>query len=93
MKRIILLVALIPVFIIGFFLFSIKYILSIVFMPKEAWRLAIAFDSLCNAVFGGNHTQTISERAGKAKEESLTACVLCKFLDLFDKDHCEKMKK
>ncbi|UTS51987.1 hypothetical protein [Synechococcus phage BUCT-ZZ01] len=64
--------------------------ISIIAMPSEAWRLAVSFDKLANTVFGGSINETISKRAGRVKEQNLTACVLCKFLDVFDKDHCAK---
>lgn len=85
-----LLLLFVPLYLVAIALFFIKYVIAILFMPKEAWRLAVSFDRLANAVFGGSMNETISARAGKSKEESLCACVLCKFLDLFDKDHCAK---
>ncbi|MEK1941813.1 MAG: hypothetical protein AAAB16_15700 [Pseudomonas sp.] len=58
---------------------------------KRAWTLGVAHDQLANAAFGGSVDETISSRAGKAAREGKRwACVLCKFLDRFDKEHCEK---
>ena len=34
---------------------------------KRAWTLAIAYDQLANAAFGGNEDETISSRAGRAR--------------------------
>lgn len=62
-------------------------------MRDEAWRLAVAFDRLANAGLGGDENETISSRANRSKDKFLSACVLCRFLDLFDKDHCEKHGK
>lgn len=52
-------------------------------------NVLLALDQLLNAVLGGYPDETISSRAGKARlEQKRWACVLCKFLDIFDKDHC-----
>lgn len=36
---------------------------------RRAWCLAIAYDQLANAVFGGNEDETISSRAGRARRK------------------------
>lgn len=49
-----------------------------------------ALDRLANAVTGGAGDETISSRAGKAQEKGKRwACVLCRMLDLFQRDHCK----
>lgn len=54
-------------------------------------RLFVAVDQLVNVVFGGDPDETVSSRIGKdARRGRKFACVLCKILDLFEKDHCEK---
>ena len=46
-------------------------------------------DEGLNVLTGGDATETMSSRAGKGvKEGKRWACVLCRFLDLFQKDHC-----
>jgi hypothetical protein len=56
----------------------------------RAQRLAVSFDQLANAAFGGNEDETISSRAGKAARDGRRwACVLCKLLDWFQPNHCE----
>lgn len=58
---------------------------------SRAWTLAISFDQQVNVVFGGHEDETISSRAGKAARRGRRwACVLCRLLHYFDKDHCEK---
>jgi len=61
-------------------------------------------DLLMNALLGGDPDESISSRAGKIVDEldeinctlcstmigSAVALLLCKLLNLFDKDHCEK---
>ena len=57
----------------------------------RAWSLAVSHDQLANTAFGGSEDETISSRAGKASRDGKRwACVLCKLLDRFDPDHCEK---
>ena len=50
----------------------------------------IALDQVANAILGGYPDETISLRA--ARERDLNgkkwACVLCRVLDWFEKDHC-----
>lgn len=52
-------------------------------------RLAVSFDQLANTAFGGHEDETISSRAAKASRKGKRwGCVLCKWLDWFDPDHC-----
>lgn len=52
-------------------------------------RNFVALDQLGNALAGGQPDETISFRAAKARAAgSRPACVLCRLLDLFQKDHC-----
>ena len=58
---------------------------------NRAWRLAVAHDQLVNVVFGGHEDETISSRAGKAARRGRKwGCLLCRFLDRLDPNHCEK---
>lgn len=60
-------------------------------MSQKVIRILVAFDQLVNAVLNGYPDETISSRAAKAaRRGSKWGCILCKFLDWFDKDHCEK---
>lgn len=53
-------------------------------------KVALMFDEFINSIFDGKRNETISSRAGHAKKEGkLWGCVLCGFLDLFQKGHCE----
>ena len=54
-------------------------------------RVFVAFDQLLNALLGGDEDETLSSRLGKdARRGRYVGCVLCKLLDLIDKNHCEK---
>jgi len=54
-------------------------------------NLLILIDEAANTLTGGDPGETISSRAGKAMTKGKAwGCILCKFLDLFQKDHCLK---
>lgn len=56
----------------------------------RAWTLAVGYDQLANAAFGGSEDETISSRAYKASLKGQRwGCVLCRFLDWLTKDHCK----
>ena len=60
-------------------------------MKNYLFNLLISADQFFNTVLGGNPDETISSRAAKAKPSGKKwGCVLCKLLDKFDKNHCEK---
>lgn len=53
-------------------------------------NILIALDQLANSILFGDPRETISSRSDKAmKEGKKWGCVLCKFLALFQKDHCQ----
>lgn len=57
----------------------------------RAWRIIISFDQLMNVATGGSEDETISSRAYRGmREGSRGWCLLCRFLDLIEKDHCQK---
>jgi len=46
-------------------------------------------DEGLNVATGGDANETLSSRAGKGMREGKRwACLLCRFLDLFQRDHC-----
>lgn len=70
---------------------SLWMLAAIVTNSPRAWRLAVAYDQLANAAFGGDPDETISSRAGKAaRRRRRWGCVLCRVLDVFERGHCEK---
>jgi hypothetical protein len=67
----------------------------IIYDPMEARRMIISLDQMANTIFNGNMDETISSRAGrhcfvKEEDKEKWACILCKILDVFEKDHCKK---
>lgn len=60
-------------------------------MKQYLINFALFLDEGLNTLTGGDPGETVSSRAGKGLKEGKTwACVLCRFLDLFQKDHCLK---
>lgn len=56
---------------------------------QRAWRIALAFDQVLNATSGGDGRETVSSRAGRAElVKRRWGCILCKLLDVIDKNHC-----
>lgn len=54
-------------------------------------RVLIAGDQLLNTLAGGDPDETISDSLHRHNTEGAKfACVLCRFLDLFERDHCRK---
>lgn len=57
----------------------------------DGWFHSVMYcvDCTGNALAGGDPRETISSRAGKAQKAGRRwACVLCRLLDLVQKDHC-----
>lgn len=55
-------------------------------------NIIIALDQLANTFLAGDPDETISSRMGKYvyRRRGFIPCVICKLLDLFEKDHCLK---
>lgn len=72
---------------------SVVWLWAVFFDPERAWRTSLAYDRMANAETNGDERETISSRAARGQDNgSKTWCVLCKFLNLFDENHCEKSK-
>jgi hypothetical protein len=60
-------------------------------MKQYLLNFLLLLDEAGNTLTGGDPGETISSRAGKAMQEGKRwGCMLCKFLNLFQKDHCLK---
>lgn len=60
-------------------------------MGQYFFNLFVSLSQFANTVLAGDPDETISSRAGKARREGrIWGCLLCRFLDLFDRKHCEK---
>jgi hypothetical protein len=61
------------------------------FLLRYTMNWLLLLDRALNVAAGGASDETMSSRAGKGmKEGKRWACVLCKFLNIFQKDHCLK---
>lgn len=68
------------------------WIWAILFDNERAWKMFVSFDKFANGAFNGNPVETISERAARGTLAGKRSwCILCKFLHLFDPNHCEKV--
>jgi len=61
-------------------------------MKRYVWNLLISIDQFFNTLLGGDPDETMSSRMGKhlAKHDCPFCKLMCKFLNLFEKDHCVK---
>lgn len=58
---------------------------------EQGKRILLAYDRLGNAGTNGKDGETISSRANRGRIEGARGwCILCRILDRFDKDHCQK---
>lgn len=57
----------------------------------RALRVIVAADQMLNAALGGSEDETISSRAGKGAAAGVWRyCLLCRLLDVLDRDHCAR---
>lgn len=55
------------------------------------WSVMITIDQFFNTLLGGDPDETISSRMGKKSRESCPVCYrICKWLNVFEADHCAK---
>lgn len=74
-------------------LVSAAWLWGVFFDHDRAWKSCMGYDRFANAAYNGDPKETISSRAGRGEEAGSRGwCILCRFLDLFEKDHCKKAK-
>lgn len=62
-------------------------------MKQRLLNIAIAIDQLAYVAANGHEDETISSRAARARDEGRAwGCVLCRWLDRLDPDHCDKSR-
>lgn len=92
MSRLALLL-LVPVLVLAPVLTLARYLWAIAANPALAIRIAIGYDQLVNVAANGHEDETISSRADRARERGERwGCVLCRWLDRLDPDHCKKSR-
>ncbi len=81
------------IFVLAFVPVLARYLWAAFTAPDRADAIARAFDRTGNATANGSEHETISSRANKAIADNKTwGCVLCKWLDRIDPNHCEKAR-
>lgn len=53
------------------------------------WLMLLALDRYANTLLFGKDHETISSRLGKQEDVCLFCFFICRFLDLFEKNHCQ----
>ncbi len=77
--------------IFGCFIALLMMFCYIIGSPRKYLGIAIAIDRAANASLNGDYNETISSRAHRAMQNGKKwGCILCKFLNLFQKDHCSR---
>lgn len=85
------LVALWIICLIGVFVVMACSFGKIITNPPKAMRIFLGVDRATNAALGGDVSESISGRANRARKAGRAwGCVMCKVLNWFDKNHCEK---
>jgi hypothetical protein len=61
-------------------------------MKRYIWNILVSIDQLFNTILGGFPDETMSSRMGKhvAKKDCPFCKLVCKFLNLFETNHCIK---
>jgi hypothetical protein len=91
LRRLLLLLAVWGLSHVAHLISSTWMLLSALAGGERAWRIAIGYDHMGNAAAGGDPAETISARAYRAMQNGRRwGCVLCRLLELFQKDHCAK---
>jgi hypothetical protein len=80
-----------PVCVLAALVMMIWLPVAIIVGSVRSVRIMLASDRLANAVFGGSDRETISSRSYRGQREGVRGwCLLCRLLDLVQKDHCRK---
>ena len=56
------------------------------------WNILVSLDQFLNTLFFGHPDETLSSRWGKgaARRDCKFCTLMCKILNIFDKDHCAR---
>ena len=92
-KTRLILLAFTLLFLIAEVIWWVRYLWSVAFSTRRAWKLALSKDQNANAAFNGSEDESISSRAARARDSNRRwGCILCRLLDAIDPDHCNKSK-
>lgn len=61
-------------------------------VKRYIWNLLISIDQFFNTLLGGFPDETLSSRMGKhvVKRNCKVCRIICRILDIFEKNHCTK---
>lgn len=59
-------------------------------IKRYFWFLFIAFDQLLNTLLFGYPDETLSSRMGKRQDKCKVCRFICRILNIFESDHCQK---
>lgn len=91
MKRRLLLISVLLLAQLGHVVASVWMLLATLVGSNRAWEISLGWDHLLNALTGGKPGELVSSRANRARREGRRwGCVLCKWLDDIDPDHCAR---
>lgn len=84
------LIALYPLLVVALAYTALRYLTCILGNPGKAWHVALMIDETANVDANGRVDETISARAAKARNAHRHwGCILCRILDMIQKDHCD----
>jgi len=90
-RRILFGLIILMICIIGDIISSIWAFYALIVNSPRYWSIVLGKDQTFNAATGGDHRETLSHRSARAQlRGDKWGCVLCKFLDYIEKDHCKK---
>ncbi|GAB3359101.1 MULTISPECIES: hypothetical protein [Giesbergeria] len=93
LKTRLILLALVLLLLVAEVVWWARYLWSVAFSTRRAWKLALSKDQNANAAFNGSEDETISSRAARARDSNRRwGCILCRLLDAIDHNHCNRSK-
>jgi hypothetical protein len=91
LKKRLILLALWPLCQLANLIAALWMLAAVVCGSDRAWTLAVGYDQLANAAFGGNEDETISSMAAKKARRGIWWAVkLCSMLDTIDPGHSQR---
>ena len=91
MQRTVILISIWLLCLAGMGLIALRMLYAVWTAPYKAWSIAVSVDDTANVAGNGRLGQTISARAAQSQREGRRwGCILCHWLDLVDRGHCDR---
>lgn len=88
------LLLLFPFLLLGLLITVLRYLTCLFGNTQKAWHIALLIDETVNVDVNGRVNESISRRAAQAQVAGRKwGCLLCKFLDTIQPNHCEDTLK